>query len=393
VKIADVTPFVLRGDESYGVRAGDAEATDQGDWLLLVRVRTDDGVAGWSDCETFAPVAARAISGPSMGALGFRTIDEQLRGRDPLAVEQIWDELYISTAYYGRRGIAMHCMSAVDNCLWSIRAQAAGLSLADALGGRRRDRIPAYASTLFRPAPEDNAAAARRYAELGFRGVKFGWGGFGIDAGRDRDNLTAIREALGPGRALMVDPGWYVDDPGGPRIRTEAQTRVMLDCLSGFRPHWVEDFAHPDLPGQYRRYKADYPDLRFAAGEQQSTGWDFAQLIGEGAVDVVQPDLSRCGGLTVARAVAARAHAAGSEVVTHSWLTDLLLGYSLHFLASLPQAPWVEYNVAQSKLSRSAVSSRLSMDPDGTVPVPTGPGLGVRIAESLAGAAVAEDMR
>src|SRR3981081_3957092 len=100
MKIVDVTPFLLRGDESYGVSAGDAEATDQGDWLLVVRVRTDAGLEGWSDCETSAPVAARALSGPSMSALGFRTIDEQLRGRDPLAVERIWDELYIATAYY-----------------------------------------------------------------------------------------------------------------------------------------------------------------------------------------------------------------------------------------------------------------------------------------------------
>ena len=388
MKITDVTPFLLHGDESYGVSAGAVEATDQGDWLLLVRVRTDAGLEGWSDCETFAPAAARALSGRSMSALGFRTIDEQLRGRDPLQVERIWDELYIATAYYGRRGIATHCMSAVDNCLWSIRAQAAGLSLSDALGGQRRDRVPAYASTLFRATPEDNAAAARRYAGLGFQGVKFGWGGFGTNPGRDRDNLAAIREALGSERAMMVDPGWYVDDASGPRLRTETETRDMLEILSGFGPHWVEDFAHPDLPDQYRHYKSDYPQLRFAAGEQQSTVWDFAHLIDDGAVDVVQPDLSRCGGLTVARPVAASAHAAGLQLVTHSWLTDLLLAYSLHFLASLPAAPWVEFNVAQSRLSRSVVADRITLNPDGSVSVPAGPGLGVRIAANLADSAV-----
>jgi L-alanine-DL-glutamate epimerase-like enolase superfamily enzyme len=382
MKITDVTPFLLRGEQRYGVQAGQAEATDQGDWLLLVRVRTDEGLTGWSDCETLAPVAAQVLNGQGMSALGFRTIGGELPGRDPLATERIWDELYIASAYYGRRGVAMHCMSAVDNCLWSIRAQAAGVSVADALGGRRRDRLPAYASTLFRATPEENADAARRYVRLGFRAVKFGWGGFGVHPGRDRDNLAAIRDALGSGRELMVDPGWYIDDEDGPRLRSPAQTRAMLEMLGDFDPYWVEDFTHPETPEEYARYKREYPALRFAAGEQQSTVWDFRRLLDCG-VDVIQPDLSRCGGLTVARTVAAQAHRAGRAVVTHSWLTDLLHAYSLHFLASLPAAPWVEFNVAQSELSRGVARNRLALNPDGTVCVPSGPGLGVRVDEDF----------
>lgn len=112
MKITDVTPFLLRGSQTYGSHAGEAEATDQGDWLLLVRVRTDEGLEGWSDVETMGPVAARVLQGNGMSALGFRTIHEQLLGRDPADVEAIWDELYVATAYYGRRGVAMHCMSA-----------------------------------------------------------------------------------------------------------------------------------------------------------------------------------------------------------------------------------------------------------------------------------------
>jgi L-rhamnonate dehydratase len=142
MKITDVSPFLLRGEELYGSHEGAEEATDQGDWLLLVRVRTDDGIEGWSDIETFGPVGARVIRGDTMSAMGFRTIADVLVGRDPLEVEQRWQELYIATAYYGRRGVAMQCISAVDNCLWSIRAQSAGVDLATALGGRRRDFVP-----------------------------------------------------------------------------------------------------------------------------------------------------------------------------------------------------------------------------------------------------------
>jgi L-alanine-DL-glutamate epimerase-like enolase superfamily enzyme len=383
MRISDVSAFLLRGDEIYGSHTGSEEATDQGDWLLLVCVRTDEGLEGWCDVETLGPVAARVISGQSMGAMGFRTIRDELIGKDPLDVEQLWQELYVATAYYGRRGVAMQCISAVDNCLWSIRAQAARTDVATVLGGRRRDRLPAYASTLFRQTPEENAAAARRYVDYGFAGVKFGWGGFGMDPATDRDNLAAIRDTLGPDRVLMTDPGWYVLDGSRPRTRTAEETRRMLGVLADFDPYWVEDFLHPETPGDYARFKQEFPQLRFAAGEQQATIWDFERLIGEARIDVLQPDLSRCGGLTVAQQIAPAAQAAGREIVTHSWLTDLLHAYSLHFLATLDDARWVEFNVAQSRLSRGVVRHRLALDADGMVGVPHGIGLGIEVDEEF----------
>jgi L-alanine-DL-glutamate epimerase-like enolase superfamily enzyme len=379
MKITDVTPFLLRGTQKYGSHAGEAEATDQGDWLLLVRVRTDEGLEGWSDIETMGPVAARVLQGSGMSALGFRTIHEQLVGRDPSDVEAIWDELFVATAYYGRRGVAMHCMSAVDNCLWSIRAQAAGVSLSEALGGRRLDRLPAYASTLFRCTPEENAAAAQRYVDLGFTGMKFGWGGFGIDPGADRENVVALRETLGPDRSLMIDPGWYVDDAGSPRVRTMDETMAMLATLSDIDPYWVEDIVHPERTEEYAMLANEFPHLRFAAGEQQATIWEYRRLLRDNGIAVVQPDLSRCGGLTVATQLASEAQAAGVEIVTHSWLTDLLHAYSLQFLSTLPGARWVEFNVAQSELSAGVVQGSLKLASDGTVAVPDGIGIGVTI--------------
>src|SRR5204862_1969889 len=110
-------------------------------------------------------------------------------------------KLYLRRPFYGRGGIAMRWISAIGNCLWSIRAEAAGMSLARLLGGRRRDRITAYASTLFRSTPEGMAEASRNYVAKGYRAVKFGWGVFGQDPGRDRELVAAAREALGPDRA------------------------------------------------------------------------------------------------------------------------------------------------------------------------------------------------
>lgn len=374
MRIRDVTPYLLRGTETYGSGASGDEATDQGDWLLLIRVRTEDGLAAWADVETLAPVAARVVRGDGMGAMGFKTLEELLVGReieDLADLDRIWDELFIGSVYYGRRGVALQALSAIDNCLWALVAQRDGRDLADLLGGRRHDRIPAYASTLFRGTPEGNAAAARSYRDRGFRGVKFGWGGFGIDAGRDAESLAAIMDVLGDDLALMVDPGWYVTDHDRPRLRTEAELRSMLELLDRVRPTWVEDIVHPEQFEQYAELRADFPDLPFAAGEQQATRWELERLIATGGLRYLQPDLSRCGGLTVARRLVRPADDHGVQIVTHSWLTDLLHSYSLHLLATLPAAPWVEFNVAQSALSRGVVSTPMTLNADGTVDVPT----------------------
>src|SRR5258708_18457749 len=178
MRITEVEPILLRGRESYGATSGAGEATDNGDWQLLTRVATDEGLTGWADVEPRAPAAVAIIAGQGMATLGFRTLGALLLGENPLDCELLWDKLYVGSAYYGRRGIAMQCISALDNCLWSIRAQAAGMSLARLLGGRRRDRVTAYASTLFRDTPQAMAAAARAYVEKGFRAVTFGVGGF-----------------------------------------------------------------------------------------------------------------------------------------------------------------------------------------------------------------------
>jgi L-rhamnonate dehydratase len=381
LRITRVEPILLRGEGAYG--AGDGEASDNGDWQLLVRVATDAGLTGWADAETLAPAAVAIIAGQGMGSLGFRTLGEMLLGENPLDVERLWDKLYVGSAYYGRRGIAMQCISAIDNALWSIRAQASGMSLARLLGGRRRERITAYASTLFRDTPEAMAAAAHGYVARGFRAVKFGWGVFGEDPGRDHELVAAARDALGPERHLLVDPGWYPagwKTPGPMRSRREAE--ALCEWLAAYDVGWVEDFVHPERFDEYAHLRAVSP-VPIAAGEQVATIWDFERFIGEGCVDVVQPDLSRCGGVSVAARVAGMAEAAGIDLVPHSWLTHLLTGYSLQLIAILPRARFVEFNVSQSKLTAGIARASFELAEDGTVPIPDTPGIGVEVDEDF----------
>ena len=379
MRITEVEPILLRGDATYQATAGAEEATDNGDWQLLVRVATDEGLTGWADVETLAPAAVAIIAGQGMSILGFRTLGELLIGENPLDTARLWDKMYIGSAYYGRRGIGMQCISAIDNCLWSIRSQAAGVSLARMLGGKRRDRITAYASTLFRETPEGMAQAARGYVARGFHAVKFGWGVFGEDTGRDRELVAAAREALGPDRHLLVDPGWYPAGWKGEwRPRSRRESIAMCEWLAEYKVGWCEDFIHPERFDEYAAVRAASP-VRIAAGEQVATMWEFERFIRAGCVDVIQPDLSRCGGISVAAKVATMAEEAGIDLVPHSWLTHLLTGYSLQLIATLPRAEFVEFNVSQSKLTKGIARASFDLAPDGTVPIPDTPGIGVEV--------------
>ncbi|MBM3526272.1 MAG: mandelate racemase/muconate lactonizing enzyme family protein [Alphaproteobacteria bacterium] len=277
----------------------------------------------------------------------------------------------------------MQCMSAIDNALWSIRAQAVGLPLATLLGGRHRDRITAYASTLFRETPAGMEAAARGYVEKGFRAVKFGWGVFGEDPGRDRELVAAARAVLGPDRHLLVDPGWY---PAGWKkwgpSRSRREALALCEWLADYKVGWVEDFIHPENFDEYAWVRANSP-VPVAAGEQVATIWEFERFIRGGCVDVIQPDLSRCGGLTTAKRVAEIAHQHGIDLVPHSWLTHLLTGYSLQLIATLPRARFVEFNVSQSALTRGITTQPFKLDADGTVAIPAAVGIGVDVDEDF----------
>ncbi len=383
MRITNVEPILLRGRGHYGTTGGAAEASDSGDWQALVKVTTDEGLVGWSDVETLSTAAAAIISGPGMQLPGFMALRDILVGEDPLDAEAIWRRMFVGTVYYGRRGIALHCISAIDNCLWSIRAQAANRPLCELLGRRQRDKVTAYASTLFRDTPEAMTEAARGYVEHGFSAVKFGWGGFGYDLGRDRELVAAAREALGPERHLLVDPGWYDLRPGSDwYTRNLDENLALCEMLKPFNVGWVEDFIHPELFDDYATVRSK-TGMPLAAGEQLATPWEFRRFLEGGCVDVVQPDLSRCGGLTVARQIADMARQHGVDLVPHSWLTDLLTAYSLHLIAVLPRAKFVEFNVAQGELTRGVCGGAMALNHDGTVNVPTGPGLGVQVDEAF----------
>jgi L-alanine-DL-glutamate epimerase-like enolase superfamily enzyme len=296
-----------------------------------------------------------------------------LIGQNPLEVERLWYRMYRGTVYYGRRGAAIQAISAIDIALWDICGKYYGQPVHILLGGKWRDRVRAYASTLFRATPEAMRAAVRKYVDEGFTAVKFGWGVFGKDRARDVTLVAAAREELGPDRELLVDTGWFVE-------RTPKEAIRLVKSLEPWRPYLVEEPLHPEDYDGYRQV-SEAVDTPIACGEQESTEWGFQQLIELGRVDVLQPDLTRCGGFTVARKIVHMVERANRLVIPHSWSSDLLTAASLHLAAFQRRADFVEFSTTQGPLSRALATQPLRLE-EGYLRVPEAPGLGIEVSEA-----------
>ena len=286
-------------------------------------------------------------------------------------------------AYYGRQGAGMQMISGVDIALWDIAGKALGQPICKLLGARYRERVKAYASTLFRPTPDAMRVAVADYLSRGFRAIKFGWGVFGDDLSLDVALVKAARAEAGPDVTLMVDGGWYrvdYESPYKPRpLKDWIRLIRQLEELDVF---WLEDFLHPENLEGYATFAAQTHTLRIAAGEQLAGVREFERLADVGRVDVLQPDLSRCGGLTVGRQIADMAMRRQIDCVPHAWLTDLLKAASLHLNAYLMNSQYLEFNVSSASLLNNLCQQRIEMQ-DGYIPVPTGPGLGVEVNEEM----------
>jgi L-alanine-DL-glutamate epimerase-like enolase superfamily enzyme len=377
MKIASVELFVLKSPGLYN-NAAAAEEPLGPTYMGLVKVTTDSGICGYSDMETCAGVAKACVDAPRWsqeeGMECFDGLASLLAGENPLEVERLWYRMYRGSIYYGRRGVAIQAISAIDIALWDICGKVYGQPLCILLGGKWRDKVRAYGSTLFRPTTGAMKEAVKSYVGDGFTAVKFGWGVFGRDMSTDIKLVEAAREELGTSRDLLVDTGWFVE-------RTPKEAIQVVRALESFKPYLIEELLHPEDYDGYRQV-AEAVDTRIACGEQEATEWGFEQLIERGRLDVLQPDLTRCGGFTAARKIVHMAERANRLVIPHSWSSDLLTAASLHLAAFQRRAPFVEFSTSQGPLSRQLVKEPLRME-NGFLRIPEGPGLGVEVNDEI----------
>jgi L-alanine-DL-glutamate epimerase-like enolase superfamily enzyme len=336
--------------------------------VLIVQVHTDSGVTGIGEAHTM-PLALRAIIDAPVSQSASQGLKQLLLGEDPRNIDYLWDKMFDHTAVLGRRGVVLHAISAIDIALWDILGKHLGVPVFQLLGGRRRDSVLAYASDLMPETERDLLASAARLTERGFRAMKFGWGGLGADQPRDRRLLAQLRSVVGDEVDLMLDLGVPV-----PFDTALLYAQAAADEGLAF----LEEPLSTDDLGGYARLTRISP-VPIATGEKETTRFSFIDLMDRGGLRIVQPDLARAGGITEARRIAAAAETRGCAVIPHSWATDILLAATLHFLASIKEARYLEYNVMDNPLRTHLLVEPITPDAGGRVAVPTGPGLGIEL--------------
>jgi L-alanine-DL-glutamate epimerase-like enolase superfamily enzyme len=289
VKITDIEAIILRQTVVDGAIA-DGSQDD-----LIVRVHTDEGIVGIGEVDSAPEVVKAVFDAPNSHyiATGLRHV---LIGQDPLDIEGLWRRMYMGSVYYGRRGAAMHAMSGIDLALWDIKGKKLGKPVCDLLGTRERDRVRAYASLLMPDTEHEVAARVEELAAMSFTAIKFGWGPLGKDEEHDVRLARAAKRAAGDKVEILIDAGFGYGADADRAIRVARK-------LEALGIYWLEEPFEPDEFEAYAKL-ADSVELRVAGGEEESTRWGFRELIERGHVDVVQPDVTRCGGLSEALRIA-----------------------------------------------------------------------------------------
>ena len=352
MKIAKVEAIELKMPFHRGVETtGDGGTLDWGHLdFCLVRVETDGGLVGWGDA--FAYNCRESVAAAIRHMVAPRVI-----GRDAGDIAQISYDLQQSLHLFGRYGITMFAISGLDIALWDLAAKAADMPLYRLLGGNGSRKVPAYSSLFRYGKPDLVGAMAKQSVDKGYGYVKL----HEITV----ENVRAAREAIGEGPALMVD----VNCPWTPE-----QALEMALAFDEFDIHWLEEPVFPpeDFASLARiRGETGVP---IAAGENWCTGFQFAQALAAGAVDYTQPSVTKVGGVTEFRKVAALSEAAGVQVMPHSPYFGPGFLATLQLAGALPNPGLVERFFIRPEASLYGEW----IDPvGGSFRIPDGPGLGL----------------
>ena len=270
---------------------------------LIVEVEADDGTVGIGNA-ALAPLVTKALIDQYLTPL--------LVGQNPWDIEFLWQHMYRNTMAFGRKGVGMAAISAVDIALWDLLGKAAKQPVFRLLGGRTKARIPVYASRLYSTGLENMAAEALRYKADGYKAMKlrFGWGPTDGAAGMQRnvELVRAVREAVGDEVDVMADAymGWTLD-----------YAKRMLPLLEAFHLRWLEEPVIPDDVRGYAELRS-YGRVPIAGGEHEFTVYGFRDLLEAHALDYIQFDTNRVGGISQARKICALAEAFSIPVVPHA---------------------------------------------------------------------------
>ncbi|MBO6727121.1 MAG: mandelate racemase/muconate lactonizing enzyme family protein [Rhizobiaceae bacterium] len=362
VRITRVAVAPLVGESPPGGWSEEIKADDS--IHALIAVHTDAGITGYGS--VFAE--GRLV------AAGMKVLEPLVVGENALEPERVSEKLHQNTFWMGRGGTLTHCISGFDIALWDILGKFTGLSIGRLAGGRYRDRVTPYCSLLM-DEPAIMAEEIARYREKGFRAFKIGWGPFGRCDNYKLDEaiVEASKRALPDGGKLMVDAG--ASDAYWPNgLKWALRT---ADMLADHDVYWFEEPIRPDDIEDFIVLRRE-SRIPIAGGEVLTRRQAYLPFLMRGAFDIIQPDVTKVGGLSEQRRIARMADDFGIRYVGHGWNTALGLAADLQLAAALPNVDLVEY-IGGSAYVDDITAKPFAVDDDGMLAIPDLPGLGMSL--------------
>lgn len=336
--------------------------------FIIIQVETDAGLIGYGECSP--------MNAPVTKALVESALKPLVMGASPFDTERLWERMAVATKKLGPMGVQMNSIAGVDIALWDLIGKALGQPIYNLLGGLYRERVPLYASFGGgrRLSAQEIGARAGRYAELGFGAVKvrMDWQEDHTDPEPDHglDAVRAMRAAVGEQVDIMFDPN------NGYSPHRAIQIGRRLEEYRVF--HFEEPVAAYDYAGLAA--VADALDLPVAAGEQEYTRWQFRDLILQGKVDIVQPDIIKAGGISELRKIAAVAQTFNRPITMHQTQPTIGTLAALHFALATPNCRYRQEFPAEDHPLKTAGLLREPLPfKDGYLYPPEGPGLGIAV--------------
>jgi D-galactarolactone cycloisomerase len=353
--------------------AGLRGATPKGGWTnelkpessvhTLVALKTDSGFVGVGGVFTSQALVAASIE----------VLENMLIGESALEPERVSEKLHQNTFWQGRGGAITHTISGIDIALWDLFGKIAGQPVGRILGGRHREKVMPYASLLMDEPKnlEKNLLALR---DEGFKAFKIGWGRFGrIDTAHDELLVKTARKAIGDDLFLAVDAGgsdayWQ----GGLKWAINA-SKMLADYKVG----WFEEALNPDHLEDFVKLRVESP-VPISGGEVLTRRQSFLPFIKERAFDILQPDVTKVGGISEFRRIANIAEDSGIQIIPHGWNTAVGLAVDLQLASAIVSSNKVEYCTDAAYIDDITVKP-WKLDSNGELDIPDTPGIGIEL--------------
>ncbi|NQU54553.1 MAG: mandelate racemase/muconate lactonizing enzyme family protein [Bacteroidetes bacterium] len=341
--------------------------------ICLVKVTTDEGTYGWG--EGYGPA--------NLIKAGIEFFNQFILGMDALDHEVVWQQMYLRSLDYARRGVMLAALSAIDIALWDIKGKHFELPISILLGGRKNEFVKPYATGLYfsngGDLKEKLVKEALLYKEQGFKGIKMK---VGLGIVKDVEITTAVKKAIGDEVELMIDSN---------HAYSLKEALQLCHKLKDLDISWFEEPVSPEHYDSYRQLREN-THIPIAGGECEYLRHGFLQLFQNKSVDIAQPDICAAGGITEVKRIANMANTFGVEIVPHSWGTGIALHAALHLISNLDSnpgrmydsLPWMELDRTENAL-RDELTVPLIIPENGLLKVPELPGLGVDVNEELLG--------